>query len=46
MRTAWSGNERVKCENMVLSRRGPGVMKSKRHEDDASLKDITNILKM
>lgn len=45
MKKAWSGHERVKCENIVLSRRGPGVVKSKRHED-ASSKDITNILKM
>lgn len=45
MRTAWSGYERVKCENTVLSRRGPGVMKSKKHED-ASSKGITSILKI
>lgn len=44
MRKAWSGHERVKCENKALSRRGPGLMKYKRHED-ATSKDIQNILK-
>lgn len=49
MRKAWSGHERVKCENnkktQALSRKGLRVMKSKRPED-ASSKDITNILRI